>query len=246
MATWKAAGLAQTFLEHHQAALECYQRALALADSPAMRAQLYMYMGLMSGKRLRNRQQAQEYLQQGFREIEGIDDMEAGLERGWLFNVSALMTYHGGRYNDAMTMVRNALTTMKPFHQGEATYLKINLVSNMSVLLEDSKQYEQAIEVWSFFQNLLSAANEVFAKHYFFREGGLRLLKGDQQVALESYRRSYEYAQANDDGFHMEVVARARGYVSYQLRLFDEAHRWFAQSAALRNRIGDYEHVPSH
>ena len=47
LTVWKATALVHTFLDQHQLALECYEHALGLADTPAMRAQLYMYLGLI-------------------------------------------------------------------------------------------------------------------------------------------------------------------------------------------------------
>ena len=244
MAVWKAAALAQTFLEHHEAASECYQRALELAPRPAMRAQLCMYLGLMSGKRLRDIQQAEAYLQQGFDEIAGQEDPEALLEHGWLSNVSALLTYQQGRHRDAMSFLRGGLAAIKPLHIYEATYLKINVVSNMSVLLEETKQSAQALEIWTFFRNFLNTASESFGKHYFFREGGLRLCAAERAAALDCYRQSYEHSRSAADEFHMEIAARAAGYVCYGLDDFAAAQGWFAESAHLRRQLGDYENLP--
>ncbi|HEX7734148.1 MAG TPA: hypothetical protein VF458_04780 [Ktedonobacteraceae bacterium] len=244
IATWKAIALAQTFLEHHEAASSCYQLALELATAPEMRAQLCMYLGLITGKRLHRIEQARTYLLQGFQAINGLSTPEAVLEHGWLLNVSALMNYQQGHYRDGMTMVQNALSLMKPLHQKEATHLKVNLVSNISVLLEDTGRLEQALSTWTFFRSFLSVANEIFAKHYLFREGGLRMKAGALAPALECYKQSYEQAVAGEDSFHSEIIARACGYLCYRLAEFRQAHQWYGRSVELREKLGDYDHLP--
>jgi len=244
IATWKAIALAHTFLEHHQDALDCYFQAFKLADTPEMKAQLNMYMGLVAGKRLHQADQARTFLQRGFEELEGLSSPEGLLERGWLLNVNALMNYQKSRYRDSMGMVQNALTSIRQLHHSEATHLKVNLISNISVLYEDTEHIAQAITTWKFFRSFLGTANEIFAKHYLYREGGLHMKAGDLKAALECMQQSYTQAEATWDNFHGEVVARACGYLEYQLAEFSAAHEWYRKSTQLREKIGDWERLP--
>jgi tetratricopeptide (TPR) repeat protein len=244
LTVWKATALVHTFLDQHQLALECYEHALGLADTPAMRAQLYMYLGLIAGKRLHRSQQAQDYLARGFQAIADVSDADAALERGWLLNVSALMAYQAGQHADAMRMVQEALTHLRPFHHSEATHLKINVVSNISVLLEDSGRLEQSLATWGIFRSFLGAATEIFAKHYQYREGGLRLKAGQPVDAQAAFLASHAQAAAIGDSFHMEVAARACGYASHALGEMEEAERWYAASVAVCEQIGNYPQLP--
>lgn len=244
IATWKAVALAQTFLEHHEVAITCYQRALDLADTAPVRASLYMYLGLLTGKRLRKIPEAQAYLKQGLAEINGLKDDEAALERGWLYNVSALMLYQLKSFDEALTTVRRAIQVMAPLHSSEATHLKINLISNISYLLEDMKRMEETLSTWSIFHRYMGSANDLFAKHFYFREAGLRVKAGDLPGALASYRESYAQSQHTVDSFYMDVVARGCGRVTYLMGNFDEAATWYQQSAKHREDIGDYNNLP--
>ena len=244
IAAWKAVALAQTFLEHHQASIECYQRTLDLAESSSMRASLDMYLGLLTGKRLRLLPEAQAYLNQGLAEIEGQEDDDARLERGWIINALALMVYQQKRFDEALKLVKRTIQIMTPVHSSEATYLKINLISNISYVLEDMKRLNESFTMWNVFHRYMGAASDIFAKHFYFRKAGLQVKAGDLAGALASYEESYRQAQQTDDAFHMEVVARGCGRVAYLMDQFEEAATWYGKSAGHREEIGDFEPLP--
>lgn len=244
IAAWKAVALAQTFLEHHEASIACYQRALDLAQTPSMRASLDMYLGLLTGKRLRDLPKAQAYLNQGLDEIGGQEDDDARLERGWITNALALMVYQQKHFDEALGLVKRTIQIMTPVHSSEATYLKINLISNISYVLEDMKRLNESLSMWSIFHRYMGAASDLFAKHFYFRKAGLQIKAGDLAGALASYQESYAQCRPTEDTFHMEVVARGCGRVAYLMGQFDEAAIWYGQSAAHREEIGDYDNLP--
>ncbi|NUT52044.1 MAG: tetratricopeptide repeat protein [Saccharothrix sp.] len=238
---WRAAGFANSCLDDHETSLACYRKALGLADTPIQRARARMYLGLITGKRLRRIAEAEEHLDRGIAEIDGRDDEEARLERCWLLNVRALMAFQQRDHRRAMLMVREAREVMRPLHSSEAIHLKINLISNISVLLEKTGKTDKAVALWQQFAAFLGPSNELFAKHYFFREGGLRLLAGRSEDALNSYRNSYEQCVRVDDPFHAAVVARAAGYVAHQLGRRDEAVEWYERVVRAGEACGDHE-----
>ncbi|WP_033442357.1 tetratricopeptide repeat protein [Saccharothrix sp. NRRL B-16314] len=238
---WRAAGFANSCLDDHETSLACYRQALGLADTPLQRARARMYLGLITGKRLRRIAEAEQHLDQGLAEIDGRDDEDARLERCWLLNVRALMAFQQRDHRRAMLMVREAREVMRPLHSSEATHLKINLISNISVLLEKTGRTDKAVALWQQFAAFLGPSNELFAKHYYFREGGLRLLAGRSEDALTSYRNSYEQCVRIDDPFHAAVVARAAGYVAHQLGRQDEAVEWYERVVRAGEACGDHE-----
>lgn len=244
IAAWKAVALAQTFLEHHEVAITCYQRALDLAITSSMRASLDMYLGLLIGKRLRTLTEAQAYLNQGLAEIEGQEDDDARLERGWITNALALMVYQQKHFNEALGLVKRTIQIMAPVHSSEATYLKINLISNISYVLEDMKRLNESLTMWSVFHRYMGVASDLFAKHFYFRKAGLQIKAGDLAGAFTSYQESYVQARQTDDTFHMDVIARGCGRAAYLTEQFDEAATWYGKSAAHREEIGDYENLP--
>jgi tetratricopeptide (TPR) repeat protein len=243
-AAWRAAGFANSCLDSHEMALECYRENLALAVTPERRAEGRMYLGLITGKRLRRVAEAQAHIDAGLAEVEGRTDSASLLERCWLLNVSALMAFQQRQHAPAMAMVRQARQVMRPLRSSEATHLKVNLISNISVLLEETGRAEKAAELWQYFTAFLSAANELFAKHYYFREGGLRLAAGRAGEAAESYRASLDQAEAIDDPFHAAIVAGACGYVAYHAGDYAAAATWYDRSVAATRAVGDHEELP--
>lgn len=238
---WKAAGFAHACLSDHEAASACYARALNLVSSPARRAELSMYLGLIAGKRLRRYREAEAHLQAGMAAIEGRTDDRCTLERSWLGNVTALLAFQQGHHDDAMRQVQSALRDVRPLRGSTATHLKINLVSNVSVLQETTGDLARAQRTWSSFAAFLRADTALFAKHFHFREGGLRARAGWTVDALTSYTHSYKHAVDLADDFHAEAAARACGYLSHALGRPDDAKRWYRTSAGCCDRLGDID-----
>jgi tetratricopeptide (TPR) repeat protein len=243
-AAWRAAGFANSCLDAHEVALRCYEENLALAETPERRAEARMYLGLITGKRLRRIPDAQAHIDAGVAEVDGRTDDASLLEQCWLLNVSALMAFQQRQHSRAMAMVRRARDVMRPIRSSEATHLKVNLISNISVLLEETGRAEKAAELWQYFTAFLSSANELFAKHYYFREGGLQLAAGRLDEAAESYRASLRQAEAIDDPFHAAVVAGACGYVAYRVGDYPAAAHWYRQAADASRAAGDHEELP--
>ena len=244
-AAWRAAGFANSCLGDHEASLRCYEHLLAVSETPERRARARMYLGLISGKRLRRLDDAERHLLAGAAEVEGRTDEPALLERCWLLNVRALMAFQRRDVKRAMVLVREAREVMRPLHSSEATHLKVNLVSNVSVLLEKTGRAERAAELWQQFAAFLGPANELFAKHYYYREGGLRLLADRADDALKSFVDSYEQCVAIDDPFHAAIVARAAGYTAHRLGRHEEALDWYLKAVEDSLACGDHEAVPA-
>lgn len=241
---WRAAGFANTCLGDHETALRCYQSLLEVSETPERRARAYMYLGLIAGKRLHRITEAEQYLEAGMAEVEGRTDPACVLERSWLLNVRALMAFQLREAGQAMVLVREARELMRPLHSSEATHLKINLVSNVSMLLELTDRVEKAAQLWQQFAAFLGPANELFAKHYYYREGGLRLLAGLTDDALGSFVDSYAQCDLVHDPFYAAIVARACGYTTYQLGRFTEAADWYTLAAANSAACGDHAALP--
>lgn len=241
---WRAAGFANTCLGDHEAALRCYRSLLKVCGTPERRARAYMYLGLIAGKRLRRIAEAEQYLMAGMAEIDGRTDPACVLERSWLLNVRALMAFQQRDTEHAMALIREARELMRQLHFSEATHLKINLVSNVSMLYELTGRAERAAQVWQQFAAFLGPANELFAKHYYFREGALRLLAGRTEDAFKSFLDSYAQCEAVDDPFYAAIVARACGFTSYRLGRFAQAGYWYARAAANSEACGDHEALP--
>lgn len=240
-AAWHAAGFANSCLQRHETALDCYRHSLAIAQTRVQRARSLMYLGLITGKRLHRHAEAEAHIRAGLAELDGATSPEEVLESGWLLNVNALMAYSTGRPDEAMRMVRKAWRRVRGLQSSEATHLKVNLISNITVLLEHTDRAAEAVTMWENFGTVLRRANELFAKHYYYREGGLRLRAGRPEDAFSSYQASFAQCLATADPLHGSDVAQACGTLAYQLADLPEAARWYGQAAEQARLAGDHE-----
>jgi tetratricopeptide (TPR) repeat protein len=244
-AVWKAMGVAYAFLKEYGRSMACYERALGLSEDPADRAQVLMYLALLRVKRLGDLEGAETLVLEGFRLLEGAEGRRALLERGWLSNVRALIKLRGGAWAEAMGLVRPALAVMKEQHDSEATHLKINLISNVSVLFELHGDMAQSLRVNSLFEGIARQAGDLFTKAHRYREAGLYLKAGDLERALATYGVAYRVTERQRDRFHQEAIARALATVQVRQGAWAEAARWYRASAELRrNLVGDREMEP--
>lgn len=244
LAAWHAAGFANSCLLRHESALECYRQALATATTTLQRSRARMYLGLITGKRLARIEEAESHIRRAIADLEEATDPVEVLERGWLLNVNALMAYRTRRHREAMKMVRRAWQDVKDLKSSEATHLKVNLLSNMTVLYEKTGRLDDAVRNWTKFGVVLRRANELFAKHYRFREGGLLMLAGRLPEALEAYRLSYEQCTATEDPLHARFAAQACAHLARRLGNAADAVLWCERAVAAARSCGDHEFLP--
>lgn len=241
---WEAVGVAHATLGNYSRALTCFQRGFDLAtDDIVARAQMAMYLALVSAKRMGSFEEARCFLMAGYEAIKGIETADTALERGWLNNVNALIAYRNRNYHEAFRLTRDALQFMKPYRDEEATGLKTNLVTNISILFESVGQYRQALEVWQRFKTFLGEAGPLFDKYYLFREAGLSLKAGLEAGAMDSYKKAFDAATCVGDPVSMEATARALVCLSYRSGDYETAVNWAERIPALAERLGDQEQL---
>ncbi|HEY4028133.1 MAG TPA: hypothetical protein VGO86_17025 [Candidatus Dormibacteraeota bacterium] len=242
---WKALGMTYAYLKEYGRSMACYEQALDLAADPADRAQVLMYLALLRVKRLGALDAAEALVLEGFGLLEGATGRRADLERGWLSNVRALIQLRRDAWAEAMGLVRPALAVMKAYHDSEATHLKINLISNVSVLFELQGDMAQSLRVNALFDGIARQAGDLFTKVHRYREAGLYLKGGDLERALATYEVAYRVSERQRDRFHQEAIARALATVHVRQGAWAVAARWFRASAELRrDLVGDREMEP--
>ena len=241
---WKIAGSTHAALGNYAQATECFQKASALAgDKGIMKAQISMYLALVSAKRIGAFDEASTFLEAGYQAIETQDIAQAALERGWLNNVNALIAYRNRNYRRAFSLTQDAIQFMKPYRDEESTGLKTNLVTNVSILFESANQPQRALEVWRLFKTFLGEANDLFDKHYLSREAGLSLKADLIAEATTSYHKAFEAAVRVGDFVGIEATARALVCLSHRTQAHAEAAAWAKQIPPLWERLGDYEQL---
>ncbi|WP_185973890.1 hypothetical protein [Brevibacillus sp. LEMMJ03] len=238
---WKRCGLMQAYLGNYDEVNAAYEQALRVADTPTMRAQLYAFLTLVATKRQFNVERAEILAHQGLREIEGLEDEAAMIERGWLHNTLALTRFMQKRYKEAYELCKTAFQFLKSQSNSEALHLKINLVSNMSVVAEQMGNMDMALKIWRRFEQFLrGSGSRLFAKIYFYREAALLLCMGDEEAALTQLVRAYEEAGAITDHFHMDVIARNISSLYQERGIVDACIDWLQKSERHALEVGSY------
>lgn len=238
---WKRCGLMHAFLGNYDEVNSAYEQGLQIADHPTMRAQMYAYLTLVATKRQFNLERAEKLAYQGLREIEGLEDDATMIERGWLHNTLALTRFFQKRYKEAYELCKTAFQFLKSQNNSEALHLKINLVSNMSVVAEQMGNLDMALKIWRNFGHFLRGnGNRLFAKIYYYREAGLLLRKGDTEAALKLLVRAYEEASAIADHFHMDFIARNISSLYAEQGLVDECISWLQKSEQHALEVGSH------
>lgn len=235
---WKWCGLIHAYLGNFAEAMTAYQQALTLASEPPMRAQLYAYLALLATKRLDDQEEAARLLDVGLNEIEGREDESSLIERAWLYNIQALSFFSRRQYRVALSLCRQAHDLIKTLHSGEVLHLKINLVSNMSIVLEEMGNINGALKAWHVFRQFLQHGSGLFQKVYYYREAGLLLKLGENDRSIEVLMHAYREAEATHDAFHMDFIARDIGALFYHQQRWTEAGQWFMQSEEAARKVG--------
>lgn len=236
---WKSVGVVYSFVGDHPAAFDAFNRALDCPSSPELRAQLHMYLGLTLAKRMGRTDEAVTVLRRGLELMKGRSTERAALEEAWLRNVMGLTFFQQRDLQAALREERLAASAIGQHHTPIATHLKINLISNISVLQEMAKRFSDAIQTWSRFEQISSAWGENFRKHHAYRMAGLQLSAGDEEAAIQGYQTAYESAVKLNDCYHRQIIASELGRFFLEKGEQDQAVAWFEQAYENARAIGD-------
>ena len=236
---WKSIGVVQSLVGDHVTAIDAFNKALDCNPSPEACAQLHMYLGLIHVKKLHKSEEAITLLNRGLSLLQGRTRERAIREEGWTRNVIALAFFQQRNLKEALAEEKRATAVVGQLHDPQATHLKINLISNMSVLYESARQYTNAIQIWQRFAAVSSAWNTSFWKHHTYRSAGLHLAAGEQEQALQKYHEAYTRAKELDDSYHGQVIAAELGQFFLQEGQKDQAAEWFCRAHEHAEAIGD-------
>ena len=115
---------------------------------------------------------------------------------------------------------------------------KINLISNVSVVQESAKRYEDALTTWRRYEAISEKWGENFSKHYRYRLAGLEHLAGQREAAVRDYESAYASATRLQDSFHCQFIAAGLG----QLHLESDPNtsgEWFVKALGHAGEMGE-------
>lgn len=236
---WRSIGVVRSFAGDFDGALDAFTRSIEFDVPPVMQASNHMYRGLMMAKRLGNTGEARKELLGAIASIEHLTDDVALLEQGWLRNVTGLSYFAEKKLTEALEQEKLGMKCVGKLHDMKSTHLKINLISNVSVLLESAKQHDDASKTWSRFAEISSRWDDNFHKHHKYRAAGLRLGAGDVSTAVTGYEEAFACAEKLRDTFHKQVISAELGRLWLDQGKPDVAASWFERAVEAAEVNGD-------
>ncbi|MFC4055703.1 hypothetical protein ACFOY4_38970 [Actinomadura syzygii] len=240
---YKVLGVQATFRGRQDEALT-YFRAMREGKGrllPELRAQSHLYCALTFSKRLDRVDAAIGELRDGFAVVPSRDGEPDSVrrERGWLHNLRGLTHFARGELRAALDQEKLALACVEGLADPSSVHLRINLLSNVSVLQEKAGRLQQAARTWDRFNRAAGSSNTAFVKHHAYRAAGLALLCGDRGTALEELDRSLVCAQEFGDDFHECEIRLELGGLHVGAGESGSGLAQFTAAAAAAARLGD-------
>lgn len=237
---WMKKGLIYAFCNNFKQSMECYEHVFSISSDIQMRTAACMYLALLSSKRLGVEDQAQKWIEKGFSEGVELVGIDSDIEIGWLCNVRALSAFREKNYKTALYYTQKAFNLVKARQGGDALHLKINVLSNMSVLYEKTNNIKKALSVWTKFDQFVNqGASEAFIKIYRFRLGALQILNDECEEGLQNIKLAYSISREINDVFHASFIAQELAIYACHYERWKEAIHWFRESALLARDFGE-------
>ncbi|MFG2751761.1 tetratricopeptide repeat protein [Streptomyces xanthophaeus] len=242
----KVLGMVHSFRGDNPQALEAFSRIVEDdAHSVELRAQAALYAALTKVKMLRDPaagiQQAEEGMELLRRHTTGSSQERR--EGAWLHNVRALCFFSQGKLREALADEKEALARVADGSDSSSVHLKINLISNISVLQERAGRLDGALATWQKYTSVGSAWGPMFTKHHAYRHGGLALAAGRPEEGLTALETAHEAGVSLSDTFHRAVIATELGGLLRESAPERAAH-WYTAAARASEELADpYGHA---
>lgn len=230
-------GMSYVFFLDYRRALRHLRVATGLGV-PSVRAKARLLRALLLIKRIGDVAAGFEEVTAALSELAAQKSAVATVEAAWLHNVKALGHVQLRELDEAMAEERIAIRLVGKFTSTDATHLKVNLVSNVSVLREYSGRAGDAAQVWRQFSRRSQDWGDTFFKHHAYREGGLLLKAGSRDEARIALETAYRLAGAADDDFHRAHIALEFGRLLLESEP-QQAAQWYDSAAAHSAQVGD-------
>jgi tetratricopeptide (TPR) repeat protein len=235
----RSIGVVHSYSFRNDAAMEAFGRGLECRIPPEIRAHLHMFRALASIKRIGQLTLARSEAEAGIAALEGQETPSRYLHEAWLRNVYALTFFQEKNLERALLEEKLAMRCVGDLHDASATHLKINLISNASVLQETAKKWPEAIATWRRFEAISAKWGVNFTKHHCYRLAGLQLGAGEREAAVANFTKAYESAGQLGDAFHRHVIASEMGRLYLDAQQPAHAAEWFSHAVAHAREFGD-------
>ncbi|MBB6470723.1 hypothetical protein [Sphaerisporangium rubeum] len=235
----RSIGVVRALVQDIDGARTEFDEAAAVAPDAVSEAQVLLLRALLAVKRAGTLPLGVADIEHGLRRLAEVPSEVSSVEQAWLRNVRALAHVRAKEYPQAMREEKKAVALISKLHSADATHLKINLISNISVLQEMAKKYETASGTWDHFAKISSGWGDSFFKHHTYRAAGLAYRAGRDEEALTGYASAYELARKLDDQLHQQILATEIGGMLLDLGDRERAGEWYALAETAATTLGD-------
>jgi tetratricopeptide (TPR) repeat protein len=198
-----------------------------------------MFRALTFIKRVGNLEKARAEIETALQGMANRSSEDNSLHEGWLRNVYALTYFQEKKFEPAMHQEKLAMKCVGELHDPSATHLKINLISNVSVLQESAKKFSDAITTWRRFEKISANWGANFLKHHSYRLGGLLLKAGQRDEGVSHYVAALASARSLGDPFHTQAISAELGRQALTDGNRAEATLRFEEALDTAKRVGD-------
>ncbi|MED4123482.1 tetratricopeptide repeat protein [Halalkalibacterium halodurans] len=242
---WIYIGIGYAFMLKYEKALTLFQYALKNSEDTLQKSEIQLLIALLYTKRLNNPLLGREIIDNALQNIGSLTGNRVEVERTWLYNLKALTFVERRDLVNAYKNCRKALEHIKKGDRSEdAIHIKINLLSNISVLYEYMNKVDASLTKWMKFDKFILQSSPVFTKHYLYRKAGLLYKMKNYLEAIEALKASYKIAAELHDYFHMDIIARGLGAILFEEENFSEAIQWFRCSLNAKYKLLVDEDIP--
>lgn len=260
---WRMLCIADANMGRIDDAVASIDHALASAsDDPWLSAQCLYMRGLLETKRRYDLDAAEDAYLQALQIMDHCNprDERTRVERAWATNGLALVHIlrtkqldPGVREVKQMQIFLDEAEAFKDVSQlstAQALYLQLNLLANMTLLLEVMGDYSRAVSFWGRvfekFRGTNSAERRSFEVAFLYRLGLLELKAGFPEQARSTISRALEVPDVASRSFTFERLMYAKGHIELSCGDYIAAGESFATGCELAFRLRHDEALSEH
>ncbi|MFD2370642.1 hypothetical protein ACFSO0_11955 [Brevibacillus sp. GCM10020057] len=251
---FRVIGLVHANLGLFDMAYHALQKAIELTPVGPSKAHLECLSALLAIKRFYNLEVAANHYNNGLKYVDESSENNR-LEKGWLLNgqsfmeVVAASRMKGEEKHTLLDNVLNreleALKLIEKDSGKNVLYLRFNLYSNISFLLEIKKDYYHSYQCWTkAFARYIGHdvwASKKLTKPYYYRAGMLAWKIGDHEAALNHLKKAKKEAIQQNDRIYAERIIYGYAYVLLQYGQYNEASMNFFEGFSIAIKLLDWK-----
>ncbi|WP_188582296.1 hypothetical protein P7L64_25050 [Tistrella bauzanensis] len=234
-----------TNLNLHDQAIDQLQTGHAKARHATLRAHLLYMQALIWSKRKFDLVRSEDCIARAHQALDAAladDPGDVAMERAWLHNgqaMNALLVarFAGRPVAEAFPLSYDHLTRafagVTRGHTPDRTYLRFNLLGNMSNLMEIRGEYAVALDLLTktFDEDLTARIDDggLSRAAQLCMRAGLMARSGDPASALPLFTTAHQLVAAANRPLSAEILARSLGATQLRLGLVDQARTVFTQ-----------------